>query len=272
MHLSWAIAERTTMGQPLDGLDGRVALISGTGGGQGRAAALLFAQAGCRVVGCGRNAAAVAETNDLVTAAGGTMTSFAPVDLSKEEDAASWIADAVAAYGGIDILYNNAATGWFGSFESMSFADWRYSIANELDIVYLTTAAAWPHLVRRGGGVIINVASISGMRGVTFVHQAVHGATKAAVINLTQHLAVAGGPHGIRAVCISPGLIRVPGTESLIEMPDSPLEAIKNASPLHRFGDPEEVAAVARFLASDEAAFVNGANIVVDGGSSIALP
>lgn len=254
------------------GLDGKVALISGTGGGQGRAAAQLFAEAGCKVVGCDIKEDGAAETLRMVTEAGGEMTSFAPADVATSEGARKWVEDAVAVYGGIDILYNNASTAYVGSWEDMTDDDYRFTIRNELDIVYYPTRAAWPHLVERGAGVIVNVGSISGLRGTTFVGQAVHGAAKAGVINLTQHLAVAGGPHQIRAVCVSPGLVVTPQTAPLVDHPDKPLQPILDAIPLGRFAQPEDIAAVARFLASEEAGFVNGANIVVDGGSSISKP
>jgi meso-butanediol dehydrogenase/(S,S)-butanediol dehydrogenase/diacetyl reductase len=260
------------MGASLASLDGKVVLITGTGGGQGRAAALLFAEAGCKVVGCDVKEEGAAETLELVTAAGGTMTSFAPADVSTAEGAQKWVGDAAAVYGGIDILYNNAGANYVGPWDEMTHDDWRFTIANELEIVYYPTKAAWPYLVERGGGVIINIGSIAGMRGMSFVEQAAHGTTKAGVINLTQHLAVSGGPHRIRAVCISPGLIVTPQTQAFVDHPDKPLQPILDSIPLGRPGRPEDIAAVARFLASDEASYVNGANIVVDGGSSISMP
>src|SRR5262249_28035091 len=127
----------------------------------GRAAALLFAREGARVAGCDLNEAGSEETVRLVRDAGGEMTAFAPVDLSTEEGAAGWVADAVAAHGGIDVLFNNASNARVGDFADLDPATWHYVIRNELDLVYLVTKAAWPHLIARGGGTVINTASLS---------------------------------------------------------------------------------------------------------------
>jgi len=123
-------------------LDGKIALITGTGGGQGCAAAILFAREGAKVVGCVLNEQAAAETLKLVRDAGGEMVSMAPVALSTESGAAKWVEEGVAAFGDIDILYNNASTPRFGPFESMPIEDWHFTIRNELDIVYLVTRAS----------------------------------------------------------------------------------------------------------------------------------
>src|ERR1700728_3960819 len=146
-------------------LEGKVALISGTGGGMGRAAALEFAAQGALVAGCDLNAEGDAETEALVRAAGGTMRSFAPVDLTDEAAAGAWVADAVAEFGGVDVLYNNASVARVGPWDELDYAEWRRSMTFELDIVYLCTKAAWPHLVARGGGCVINVASVAAVRG-----------------------------------------------------------------------------------------------------------
>ena len=112
--------------------------------------------------------------------------------------------DAAGVDGGIDILYNNAATGRAGPFATLSTAAWRETMANELDLVFYATQAAWPHLIARGGGAVINVASIIGYR-TSDLPMSARGASKNGVIGLTVHLAVEGGPHGIRVNCIRPG-------------------------------------------------------------------
>jgi meso-butanediol dehydrogenase/(S,S)-butanediol dehydrogenase/diacetyl reductase len=133
-------------------LDGKIALITGTGGEQGRSAALLFVREGAQVVGCDVNESAAAATLKLLRDAGGEMVSIAPVDLSLEASALRWVEDGVVAFGGIDVLYNNASAPRFGLLDSMPVEDWHFTMRNELDIVYFVTRAAWPHLVARGGG------------------------------------------------------------------------------------------------------------------------
>ena len=136
----------------MDRLAGKVALITGAAAGQGRAAALLFAKEGAKIVGCDLAADGMAETTALVREAGGEMTGMAPVDLSVEAEAKAWVEEAARAYGGIDILYNNAGVARMGTVQSLTSDQWRFTLGNELDLVYYTTHAAWPHLVARGAG------------------------------------------------------------------------------------------------------------------------
>jgi meso-butanediol dehydrogenase/(S,S)-butanediol dehydrogenase/diacetyl reductase len=247
-------------------LDGRVALITGTAGGIGRASALAFAAEGARVVGCDVQRDADLETVELVRAAGGAMESISPVDLSTQDGADAWARQAVAVHCGVDVLFNNASAQWVGPFEEMTPGDWYFTITHELHIVYLSTRAVWPHLIARGGGVVLNVASVSATRGAQFVHQSAHGAAKGGVLALTKHLCVSGAEHGIRVNAISPGLIRTPATQRFVDDPNSGVPEMTAILPSRRVGRPQDVAAVAAFLASDEASFINGANIPVDGG------
>jgi len=247
-------------------LDGKVALISGTGRGMGRAAALVFAAQGARVFGCDLNEAASAETVALVAEAGGVMAAMAPVDLATSEGARAWVAAAVDRFGGVDILYNNASALRNGPLMELSDEDWRFTITNELDIVWYSVRAAWPELVKRGGGSIVNVASIAAKLGARFVGQVPHGSAKGGVLAMTKHLCAAGGQHGIRANAILPGLIYTPETARFIDDPDGPLPGILAKIPLGRYGEAHEVAKLAAFLASDDAAFITGAEIAIDGG------
>jgi meso-butanediol dehydrogenase/(S,S)-butanediol dehydrogenase/diacetyl reductase len=250
-------------------LAGKVALITGTGVGMGRAAALRFAAEGATVVGCDLNPQTSAETVRLVVDAGGVMTATAPVDLSSYEATEGWVNAAAAANGGIDVLYNNASLPVVGPWDDLTVDDWHAGIRNELDLVFFACKAAWPHLVARGGGSIINIASIASIRGAAFFQQAAHGAAKGGVLSFTYHLAAAGGPHRIRANAILPGMIRTPSTEFLFATPDSPGSKLGDANPLGRVGEPDDVVKLAAFLASDDAWYINAAAIPVDGGQSV---
>ena len=250
-------------------LDGKVALITGTGVGMGRAAALRFAAQGATVVGCDLNAETSQETVRLVAEAGGVMTATAPVDLSSYEATEGWVNAAAAAHGGIDVLYNNASLPVVGPWDELTVDDWHAGIRNELDLVFYACKAVWPHLVARGGGTIINIASIASVRGAAFFQQAAHGAAKGGVLSFTYHLAAAGGPHRIRANAILPGMIRTPSTEFLFATPDSPGSMLGKANPLGRVGEPDDVVKLAAFLASDDAWYINAAAIPVDGGQSV---
>jgi meso-butanediol dehydrogenase / (S,S)-butanediol dehydrogenase / diacetyl reductase len=254
--------ERHRMGR----LDGKVALISGTARGMGRAAAVEFAEQGAAVFGCDLDADGSAETVDLVTKAGGQMAALAPLNLSSAEGARAWVDAAVEAFGGVDILYNNASALRNGPLMELSDNDWHFTIRNELDIVWFSVRAAWPELVSRGGGSIINVASIAARLGARFVGQVPHGSAKGGVLAMTKHLCAAGGQHCIRANAILPGLIYTPETARFIDDPDGPLPSILAKIPLGRYGHADEVAKLAAFLASDDAAFITGAEIAIDGG------
>ncbi|HEV8019648.1 MAG TPA: SDR family NAD(P)-dependent oxidoreductase [Candidatus Lustribacter sp.] len=250
---------------PAGRLAGKTALITGTAGGQGRAAAILFAAQGAQVVGCDIEAEGAAETVELVRNAGGTMHSQQPVDLSDRAQVEAWIAWAASTCGGFDILYNNAAAMKISPMAKMTPDEWTFTMRNELDIVYHACQVAWPHLLARRGN-IINTASALALytRGDGY---GAHAAAKAGVISLTRQLAREGGPHGIRANSISPGLVETPITMRWLKDPAKRLER-EQWYPLGRLGKAEDVAYAALYLASDEASWVTGSNLVIDGGSS----
>jgi NAD(P)-dependent dehydrogenase (short-subunit alcohol dehydrogenase family) len=251
-----------------DRLAGKIALITGTAGGQGRAAALLFAAEGASVVGCDRKGEEAAQTVAMVQDAGGQMTSMQPVDLGDSSAARAWVAAAAAVHGGFDVLYNNASAPRFASIAAMTDEEWRFTMRNELDLMFYVCSAAWPHLVARGGGSIINTGSICGISSLPQTPGSIaHATTKAGVIAMTRELALEGGPHNIRANCVSPGIIDSPATAAQLESPgfrDAHLESLM----LKRIGTPGDVASAALFLASDESAWMTGANLVLDGGFS----
>jgi NAD(P)-dependent dehydrogenase (short-subunit alcohol dehydrogenase family) len=252
-------------------LEGKIVLISGTAGGQGRAAALAFARAGAKVMGCDVKEAEAEETVTLVARAGGEMRSLHPLDPSGLESAKRWAKAAHDAWGGIDVLYNNAGSlRAKGPFAGSTMEEWDLTIRNELTIVHTSSIAVWPYLVARGGGLILSTASMSGHREFLPLRTAAHGACKAGVMGMTRMLAAEGAKYKIRAISISPGLIRSPATERFWSG-DQEQRAIGAGLvakiPMGRYGLPEEIANVAVFLASPEASFINGTDILVDGGA-----
>lgn len=193
-----------------------------------------------------------------------------PARTAVRRRAASRGQPAAGVYGGVDVLYNNASAQRFAPLDELGVADWDFTMRNELDLVYYTTRAAWPHLKERGGGSIINVGSIAALRGVEFMAQNAHSAAKGGVIALTLQLVVEGGPHGIRANVISPGMTETPNTAALLaHPPDRFRKVVLERIPLGRHGQPEDVVNAAIFLASDESSWISGTNIIVDGGGSV---
>jgi len=249
-------------------LEGKTALISGTGRGIGRSVALEMSNQGARVFGADLDEASNAETMRLVRESGGVMEAMAPVDLSNQEGADAWVAGAVAAFGSFDILYNNASALRHGPIDTIDLDDWYFTIQNELHIVFHCTRAAWPVLVKNGSGSIINVGSIAGMRGVEFVPMAPHGAAKGGVIAFTMHTTAAGAGLNIRANSISPGMTRTPETAQFIDDPDGPIPELMKKTPSRRVGETKDIAKLVAFLASDDSSYINGTNIVIDGGVS----
>ena len=248
-------------------LAGKIALITGIGGGMGRTAALTFAREGAKIVGCDLFPDGAAETVRMVRDAGGEIENFTPVNLADAAEAAAWISQALEVYGGADILYNNASTPRFGAIEDLSIEDWDFVMDNELNLVFYATKAIWPHF-KEHGGVVLNVGSIAGLRGVEFMEQNAHGTAKGGVLSLTRQLAVEGGKYGIRAVAVSPGFIVTPATAWLVDSGPQPFKDNIARIPLGRVGRPEDVVNAALFLASDEASWITGSNLVVDGGGS----
>lgn len=237
-------------------LAGRVALITGTAGGQGLAAARLFAEAGATVVGC-----------DVKPAPG-----VSQVDLTDEAAVRAWIDDAAAEHGRIDVLYANAGATRFGPLEEITAEDWDFTLRHELDVVFFPVKHAWPHLRAAGSGAVVLVGSTAGITGSTTNHRVAHTVTKGGVVAMTKQLAAEGAPYGVRVNCVSPGMVETPATRADLLAAGHPMRDIARAIPLGRVGRADEIARCALFLASDAASYVTGANLVVDGGWSAVLP
>ncbi|MGW0655290.1 SDR family NAD(P)-dependent oxidoreductase [Streptomyces umbrinus] len=252
-------------------LAGKVALISGTARGQGRAAALRFAAEGAVVVGGDLRHEAALETQRLITQAGGTALTPGPLDVTDEDSVRAWVTEAADAFGGIDILYANAGAVRFGAVDEQPYEDFTFTMRAELDSVWLAAHVAWPRLVR-SRGCILTVGSTAGLTGSLTNRRTAHSASKGAVIALTRQLAAEGAPYGVRANCVSPGVIDTEGSRGDLLADDHPMRTIARHIPLGRVGLPDEVVNAAVFLASDEASYVTGANLVVDGGWSTVLP
>jgi NAD(P)-dependent dehydrogenase (short-subunit alcohol dehydrogenase family) len=244
--------------------DGKTVIVTGSGGSIGRAAALRFASEGANVVGCDISVEGSEETVRLVEAAGGTMISVHPCDLTKKAECDRLVAEAVSKFGGIDVLFNNGAMAYFAWIEEMSDETWHNTINQELDLVFLLTRAVWPELVKRKGN-IVNTASVSAWAGLERLPGLAHAAAKGGVLSMTRHLAMEGRTHGVRANSVSPGTIETNQTRFILNDPEWCKVQLGRAM-LNRMGQPEEVAAAVAFLASDDASYITGTDLAVDGG------
>jgi meso-butanediol dehydrogenase/(S,S)-butanediol dehydrogenase/diacetyl reductase len=258
--------DETTQSPYSKRLAGKIALITGIGGGQGREAAVRFASEGAVVVGCDIDGEAAQDALSAVRDAGlDADIASGDVDLGDSEQARVWVESAAERHGRIDVVYNNGSAARFGSIADLSVDDWRFTIRNELDLVFFVTKYAWPVLIRSGGGVVINTASVAGWTGNRAVPFVAHMAAKGGVIAMTRQMAAEGGPVGIRAVSISPGTIVTPGTADVLAVPEI-RDALVAQSLIPRLGIPADVVGLAAFLASAEAGYITGADFVVDGG------
>lgn len=250
-------------------LKGKVVLLTGIGSGMGRETARLFASEGAIVVGCDINSKTAAETAALVEADGYSMDVAAPVDLGNREEVARWIADAASKHGRIDVLYNNASLPRFAPFAVQSDDDYVFTIQNELDLVWRACQLAWPHLVKSCGA-IVNIGSGAGTQGARTLPQAAHAAAKGAVLALTRQLAAEGIAVGVRVNSVSPGVMNTPPVQAMYrELGEkAPVAPIVERTLTGKPGDPIAVAWAGLYLASDEAKWVTGINIPVDGGAS----
>ena len=250
-------------------LEGKVVLLTGIGGGMGRVTARLFAREGATVVGCDLNAGGSSGDGPPGRGRRRPIDSSAPVDLGNRDDIERWVGDAVAKHGRIDVLYNNASMPKFAPFAEMSDEDYRFTIQNELHLVWHACQSAWPHLAEVGGA-IVNIGSGAGIQGARALPQAAHAAAKGAVIALTRQLAAEGIAVGIRVNCVSPGVMATPPVLAMFEEfgENAPVAPIVERTIDGKPGDPIAVAYAGLYLASDEAKWVTGSHLVVDGGAS----
>ena len=237
----------------------RVAIISGAASGIGRATALQFAREGAAVVIADIDRAGGFSCAEEISAAGGNAI-FVETDVREERDLRRMIGAAVETYGGLDILHNSAFWNAPGAARDISEADWQATLAVTLTAVWQGSKLAIPHLLASRSGVILNTASVHSIVGLA--GSAAYQAAKGGVLSLTRAMSLELAPK-VRVVAILPGAIETPATQ---QAPAAAHAEFVSQVPLARMGQAGEVASVAAFLASDEASYITGAGIVVDGG------
>ncbi len=250
------------------GLSGKVALVTGAGRGIGRACALRLAAEGAKVVAAGRQAAPLLQTVQQITARGGEGKAI-PADVSSSDDVATLLGALEQSFGRLDIVVNNAGTHLVADVERTSEQDWDRVLDVNLKGTYLVCRAAIPLVRRSGGGSIINIGSILSIVGMK--DRAAYCASKGGVLLLSKAMALDLAPDKIRVNCVCPGAVLTEMMEGILGRTPDPIAALQSRLtqiPLGRMGSPEEVAALVGYLASDEAAWLTGAAIPLDGGAT----
>ena len=252
----------------------KVALVMGAGSigpgwGNGKAAAVLYAREGAQVFAVDIQESAAQETQRLIAAEGGRCIAF-QADVSQAKSVDACVAACVSDFGRVDILHNNVGIPASGGVEDVTEAEWDRVFAVNVKSMYLTCRACLPHMVRQRRGAIVNISAIAALRHVGYSCIS-YAAGKAAVNQITQSIAVDYAERGIRANTILPGLIHTPLVEHFVRDEyggdvQKMINERKEVVPMKRFGDAWDVAAAALFLASDEAKYITGAELVVDGG------
>lgn len=249
-------------------LSGKVAIVTGSSRGIGRAIAVRMAEQGAKVVISSRKQEACAEVVAEINAAQGEGTAIAvPANISSKEDLQRLVDATNAAFGKIDILVCNAASNpYYGPMAGISDEQFRKILDNNVLANHWLIGMVAPQMIARRDGSIIIVSSIGGLRGSHVI--GAYNVSKAADMQLARNLAVEFGPHNVRVNCIAPGLIKTDFARALWEDPER-LKEVNERAPLRRIGDPDEIAGTAIYLASRAGSFVTGQNIVVDGGVTI---
>lgn len=245
-------------------LDGKIAFVTGASSGIGEATALRFAEEGACVVLCGRRAEPLQALRERILGLGG-RADVAVADVGDEAAYVAALEDAARRHGRLDILVNNAMAYTWGSVDTMSTEDWHANFRTTVDGTFFGTRTAMRLMKDQGGGAIVNIASICGLFGTAWMSG--YSAAKAAVINFSRAVASEGASGNVRCNVVIPGVVDTPAMAGMMNDPKARVNTEK-LIPMKRVGQSHELANAILFLASDEASYVTGATLCVDGGRS----
>ena len=249
-------------------LAGKVAIVTGSASGLGRATAILFVQQGAKVVGADIWEEGGQETQKMIKKMGGDSI-FLKIDVTNAHEVESLVSNAVKTYGRLDILINSAGVHSFGKVAEMEEAGWNQVINTDLKGLFLCSKYAIKEMIKSGGGNIVNISSMAALAG--FYGEAAYCAAKAGAVALTKVTAIEYASENIRVNCLSPGNTETPMIRGIFSRSEDLQRALEH-TPMGRFAKANEIAEVCLYLISDKASYITGANIVIDGGATASLP
>ena len=244
---------------------GRVGLVTGGSEGIGFAIAERLVAEGAALMICGRRPEALAEAGRRL----GKAASWRALDVGDNEGLATLVADLCAEHGRLDLLVNNAMHVGWSAIKDTQLSDFRQDFQINVDAAFVATREAMGIMVRQGGGAIVNVASINGLLAIE--NMAAYSASKAALIHFSKCAAMEGAAHSVRVNAVAPGVVATPSTTKALAGVPGYVEAVAGGVPMNRLGEPPEVAAAVAFLLSDEASYITGVCLSVDGGKAAQL-
>jgi NAD(P)-dependent dehydrogenase (short-subunit alcohol dehydrogenase family) len=248
-----------------DRYKGKVAIVTGGSMGIGRATALQLAREGAHVVACARRLPRLQELAEDIAAFDGAFTPV-ELDVGRLDDFAALIADTAKQHGRLDLLVNNAPSVIGGMVLEQSIEDWRANFGVSVESVFIGVQAAMRVMLPQGSGAIVNISSVSSLRAG--LAAGAYSAAKAAVNQFTQCAAMEAGPHNVRVNVVAPGAVETPGLDASVMKNEAMKKLMGDAIPMKRIGRAEEMAEAICFIGSDDAAFINGVILPVDGGKT----